>query len=219
MSNHNDINSDQNGQNDLVLLNGLHKFQKSLERDFYADSLIKTVHGKGDTTELVLELDCNFSLTESLFHLNNGNWGSYDINTSNVEAASPFETALFDLSRENHRRVDIKELTINLKDTSLIVTKIFDYSIPDQLGNILASISENFVHFTKALTEMPYEIFVPIFEESQPKVASAVTSTKKSKTDYFDFWGLYFESNIDAVVYDLKSRTIIDESDFFLLNQ
>lgn len=219
MSKHNDINSDQNGQNDLVQLSGLKKFQKSLERDFYADSLIKTTHGQEHTTELIIELDCNFSLTESLFHLNNGNWGSYDINASGVEAASPFETALFDLSRENDRRVDIKELTINLKDTSLVITKIFDYSIPDQLGNILASISENFVHFTKALTEMPYEIFVPIFEESQTTVASAVTSTKKSKTDYFDFWGLYFESNIDAEVYNLNTRTIIDESDFFLLNQ
>lgn len=221
--------SDQNQNNqhpfqqrkELNSLLGLRTFKNHLERDFFADATIQEITLENEQVDLIVELNCNFSLTESLFYLNNGNWGSFYTSKANQSEASPFQTALFNLSEENQVNIDIAELTINLKDTSIIVTKIFTNSVPDELGTILCSISENFVHFTKGLSEMPYEIFVPVFEEqkNEPSALQDVKSTKKSKTDYFDFWGLYFESSPDSSIYDLKNKTIIDESDFFLLNQ
>ena len=220
MSNQSQKNQDSFEQGKQVReLYGLNGFKSQLERDFFAEATIQEVLTEEKTIELIVELDCNFGLTESLFYLNNGNWGSFYTTKSKKSEASPFQKALFNLSEENGVNIDISELTINLRDTSIITTKIYTHSIPDQLGNILCSISENFVHFTKALTEMPYEIFVPIFEEQEQGVLSKGVSTHKSKTDYFDFWGLYFESTIDSAVYDLKNKSIIDESDFFLLNQ
>ncbi|WP_350285586.1 hypothetical protein [uncultured Croceitalea sp.] len=198
---------------------GLKQFRKTLERDFFADARVRVTNHLAKNAELVIELDCNFGLTESLFHLNNGNWGSFYASCPKEDTANPFQIALFQLSEENDCQFDIHELIINLRDTSLVITKIFDQSIPDQLGNILSSISENFVHFTKGLTEMPYEIFVPVFEEQNGAYPKSGRSTKKSKTDYFDFWGLYFESSCEGAIYDLKSKSVIDESDFFLLNQ
>jgi len=198
---------------------GLNTFKNHLERDFFANATVREVLNKENSIDLIIELDCNFGLTESLFYLNNGNWGSFYTSKSKKNEASPFQTALFNLSEENNVNVDISELSINLRDTSIVITKIYNNSVSDQLGNILCAISENFVHFTKGLSEMPYEIFVPVFEELEQGVISTGNSTKKSKTDYFDFWGLYFESNTDSVVYDLKSKSIIDEGDFFLLNQ
>ncbi|MDT0607301.1 hypothetical protein [Croceitalea rosinachiae] len=219
--------SDQNQNNQssseygkqLKGLFGLHTFKNHLERDFFANATVRETLNKENTIDLVIELDCNFGLTESLFYLNNGNWGSFYTSKSKTFKASPFQTALFNLSEENGINVDIAELSINLKDTSIIITKIYNRSVPDQLGNILCHVSENFVHFTKGLTEMPYEIFIPVFEEQEQDVIKSMVSTTKSKTDYFDFWGLYFESNIDSAIYDLKNKSIIDEGDFFLLNQ
>lgn len=220
--------SDQNQNNQLPYeyrknlkgLRGIHNFKNHLERDFFANATVREVFTE-NSLDLIIELDCNFGLTESLFYLNNGNWGSFYTSKTEKPKASPFQTALFNLSEENQVNVDIAELSINLRDTSIIVTKIYNNSIPDELGNILCSINENFVHFTKGLSEMPYEIFVPVFEEqeSEPNNLQAGISTKKSKTDYFDFWGLYFESTPDSSIYDLKNKSIIDESDFFLLNQ
>lgn len=198
---------------------GLNTFKNHLERDFFANATVREVLNKENSIDLIIELDCNFGLTESLFYLNNGNWGSFYTSKSKENEASPFQIALFNLSEENNVNVDISELSINLRDTSIVITKIYNNSVSDQLGNILCAISENFVHFTKGLSEMPYEIFVPVFEELDQGVISIGNSTKKSKTDYFDFWGLYFESNTDSVIYDLKSKSIIDEGDFLLLNQ
>lgn len=221
--------SDQNQNNQFPFeqgrkikdLGGIQTFKNHLERDFFANANVSQVSNEQNSLDLVIELNCNFSLTESLFYLNNGNWGSFYTSKSNNSKASPFHTALFNLSEENKITIDIEELCINLKDTSIVVSKIYDYSIPDELGNILRSLSENFVHFTKGLSEMPYEIFVPVFEEQEsgPSNLQSGISTKKSKTDYFDFWGLYFESTPDSSIYDLKNKTVIDESDFFLLNQ
>ncbi|NQZ44574.1 MAG: hypothetical protein HRT65_09700 [Flavobacteriaceae bacterium] len=209
----------KNEKNVVKEIVGLDTFRKHLERDFFAEATIKH-HGVSEgRLDLVIELKCNFGLTESLFYLNNGNWGSIDADSSKSRGASPLQDSLYYLQQENNIQVDIEELSIHLRDTSIIITKIYQQSVADQLCAILAEVGGNFVHFTKGLHEMPYEIFVPVFEETQGDFTMADFHAQKSKSNYYEYWGLYFESSDESVIYDLKSKNMVDETDFFLLNQ
>ena len=199
---------------------GLNNFVNNLESDFFAKATVTGRHNCVTSLDLDVELHCNFGLTETLFHFNNGNWGNFHFNTEHPNLwKSPLENALKELSFENNILVDLNELTIQFKDSSLIITKIYPNSISSQLQNIITSVSENFVHFTKRLSEMPYEIFVPVFEDDSELLCDCSDQNRKQALDYFHYWGLYFDSAENPSIYNLKDKTIIDESDFFFLNQ
>jgi len=204
---------------EYLKLMGIDSFKRSLEKYFFAKaSILPNTTRNESKTYLTINLSCNFSLTESLFHLNSGNWGGFCKNTNQLEY-SGFELAVNDLQELNTNQIIIEEIAIHFKDTSLIITKIPNQEITDQLCDILIAISENFVHFTKGLTEMPYEIFVPVFEENSQTDFHVSQPISKVKSSYLTYWGMYFHSEInqDSSIYDLKSKTIID-GDFFLLN-
>lgn len=212
-------NNNSKATNSCVELNGIDMFKKSLEKYFFAKANILPDTTKKDLhSHLIISLSCNFGLTESLFHLNSGNWGGFCKNSNQLEY-SGFELAVNELQELNTNDIVIEEIAIHFKDTSLFITKIPNQDITDQLCAILSAISENFVHFTKGLTEMPYEIFVPVFEETTEADDNISWTLAKVRTNYFNYWGMYFHSEInqDSSVYDLKSKTIID-GDFFLLN-
>jgi hypothetical protein len=219
--NHNiNANNSSKATQDCQDLNGIDLFKKSLEKYFFAKASIKSDITKKDlNSHLIISLNCNFSLTESLFHLNSGNWGGFCKSTNQLEY-SGFELAVNELQEINTSDIVIKEIAIHFKDTSLFISKIPNQDITDQLCPVLTAISENFVHFTKGLTEMPYEIFVPVFEETTEVDNNVSWAMAKVRTSYFSYWGMYFHSEInqDSSVYDLKSKTIID-GDFFLLNK
>jgi len=197
---------------------GLRNLKRTLERDFFADTAIDVHCEEEGKVDLVIHLDCNFGLTESLFHLNNGNWGNFQNSISGDVRVSPFHTALLELEHDNGITIDIKELSIHLRDTSIVISRLPNCQIQDNLERILDSVSENFVHFTKGLSEMPYEIFVPIYEETENSFSRSVEKHDR-KPNYLEFWGLYFEGEDDSLIYDVKGKGIIEQSDFFLLNQ
>lgn len=207
----------QNSALDSNGLLGLATLKRTLERDFFADASLDICSLKDGKVDLVIHLDCNFGLTESLFHLNNGNWGSFHRSTSEDVKTSPFQAMLYQLESENNVIVDIKEISIHLKDTSIIISRLPNCHIQDNLENILNAVSGSFVHFTKGLSKMPYEIFVPIYEETKTNFRKSENESSW-KPDYLEFWGLYFEGEDDLQVYDVKNKVIIEESDFFLLN-
>ena len=197
---------------------GLNALRRTLERDFFANASISIASKNDSTVELVVHLDCNFGLTESLFHLNNGNWGNFQSCISGDIKTSPFHTTLLELENDNDTVIEIKELSIHLRDTSIIITKLPNCSIQDNLEKILNAISGHFVHFTKGLSKMPYEIFVPIYEETENSFSHA-EQKQNIKPDYLKFWGLYFDGEDDSSVYDVKNKVILEQSTFFLLNQ
>ncbi len=199
---------------------GLNDFVRNLEKDFFAEATVTGRHNCVTSMDLDVELHCNFGLTETLFHFNNGNWGNFNFNSEHPNLwKSPLENALKVLCAKNKMLVDLNELTIQFRDSSLIITKIYPNSISAQLQNIITSVSENFVHFTKHLSEMPYEIFVPVFEDDSVALNDCAQQSGKKGLDYFHYWGLYFDSADNPSIYNLKDKTIIDESDFFFLNQ
>ncbi|MEO9513539.1 MAG: hypothetical protein ABJN84_11070 [Flavobacteriaceae bacterium] len=200
------------GINSFVALEGLLDFIKILEKDFFATiKLHWNYHADSEKTDLILELFCNYGLTESLHHFNHGNWGGFSIEKGNPMVQSSFGKAFQKLCDNNANAIDIAEASFHFKDTSIIVTRIYEHSVPEQLGEVIFKISEHFVHFTKGLTEMPYEIFVPVFEDPTQNVFEI-------EQNYFDYWGIYFENDTqhNAMVYNLKTKQLSKE-DFFLL--
>ena len=95
-----------------------------------------------------------------------------------------------------------------------MVSRLYQKSIPEQIGDILYQIGHHFVYFTKGLTEMPYEIFVPVFEDTMFGKAP-----EQQQSGYFDYWGLYFDEaqQHKAMIYSLEKRKL-QEEDLFLIS-
>lgn len=192
-------------------------FKRNLEKNFFG-----TIHLRELEDELVSErliavvVECPFALTDLLFQLNTGNWGGFKPTDKN--ALNPFQKAMFDLRSTTEPDLDVGELTFVLNDTSIIVSRIDHNSISDQLHEILNALADHLLHFSRGLSELPFEIFVPIFEEQHIEAGVPLFNQRK-RLGYLKFWGLYFDSDeqTDPVIYDLDERSIV-EGDFYLLN-
>lgn len=203
---------------DLCNVIGLDALKKTLERDFFSEASIDYTITENQI-DLVIHLNCNFGLIASLFHLNGRNWGGFRQDPSGDFKNSTFQTALYAINQDNSAFVDIKEFSLHLADTSIVISRIPNLSIQDNLEPILVSISANFVHFTRGMSQMPYEIFVPIFEETSSSLVRDFDHPRSAFPSYMDFWGVYFDDCEEAQVYDVQKKAIIDHSDFFLLNE
>ncbi|MEC7263287.1 MAG: hypothetical protein VXW38_06075 [Bacteroidota bacterium] len=195
--------------------NGLDDFLKTLEKDFFATAKVQCKFSQPENrADLIIDLYLNFGLIDCLRHFNNGDWGGVTFSEeSQSTMSSSVEVALKKLNSLNNHSLDILELSLHFAETSIIISRLHEHSIAKQLGPIISSIGQHFVYFTKGLTEMPYEIFVPVFEDT-------TLENPRSKTTqygYFDYWGLYFEnqSQHEAMIYSLNSKKL-EKEDLFL---
>ena len=212
----NNANFRYGGAKVFEAVNGVDEFLKVLERVFFAEAKMQCNFNSADNkAELILDLNFNFGLTEMLRHFNEGDWGGFIYPVeSQTNMSSYFTKALEKLNAQNSHTMDIVEASFHYSDTSIVISRTSDFSIPEQIGAILSKICEHFVYFTKGLTEMPYEVFVPVYEGK----AHNVFEPKKSHSSYFDYWGLYFEDSTHhrVMVYSLNDKQLCHE-DLFLL--
>lgn len=207
-------NSPLEGFNGDLNIEGLEIFKRSLERHFFSRVTVRNCSLVKTSVLLAIELDCELSLVEMLFHFNKGTWGNFQLGKSS------FAKLLRQLVTENDVHVDAEEITFTFKDTTIVINKIYKNSIAEQLENIFMQIGKHYVHFSKGLMETPYEIYIPVFEESthaNDTLLRNIEAANHSKKDYFKYWGLYCESEEDAVIYDLKNSRI-EKGDLFMLN-
>lgn len=207
-------NNSSGGFNIDIRLEGIESFRKSLEKFFFSEATVRKCATSACGVNLAVELECNLSLVEMLFHFNRGTWGNFK------QGRCSFISVLEKFRKENLVYIDIEELSILFKDTRIIINKLYERSIPEQLNQILAEMGKHYVHFSKGLSETPYEIYVPVFEEEQSENETFLRNIRNanhSKRDYFNFWGLYFDSEDDAVIYDLNA-THFENGDLFMLN-
>jgi len=199
----------------VVTYTGFQQFTTNLEKYFFSQVTLRENSSNDGKINLIIELDCDLTLTEMIFHFNKGNWGTYN------QSAFSFADEIYALSDEINNEVDIDEFSLFLKDTSIIINKIYTQSIPDQLENILIEICRNHTSITKGMTEVPFEVYIPVFEESPiegDSVTNKIQTGNNKRNDYFDFWGLYFESdNDDAIIYEL-GQSFVHDADLFMLN-
>ncbi|WP_318345413.1 hypothetical protein [Flagellimonas baculiformis] len=209
----NNTDHQQSGAKVFEAANGLDEFLKTIEKDFFAEVKIHfNYHKETKKTDMVLDLNFNFGITESLHFFTTGTWGGMTFPKKGHKVSSSFEHAFRELNAKNNFSLDIAETSLHFKDTSIIISRVYTHSVPQQIGNILLKASEHFVYYTKGLTEMPYEIFVPVYEYGAPDAFEP----KKGKSSYFDYWGLYFEDESHQVmIYSLDKRKFY-EVDLFL---
>ncbi|EAR00387.1 hypothetical protein [Maribacter sp. HTCC2170] len=191
---------------------GLKDFVQSLEKHFFSKITVRDNSSNVHQINLVIELECNLTLFEMLLHSDKGNWGAF--NQSRYSLDAEIEV----LEEKNKVSIDVDEFSIILKDTNIVIDKIYNRSISNQLDSIFNELNKHQFQLTKGNSEVPYEIFVAVFEEDLlQSVQLDVPKTKKTQ-NYSSFWALYFDSEEDAVIYDLKKSRIIYE-DLYMLNQ
>jgi hypothetical protein len=197
---------------------GLDLLRNNLERDYFSKVHIRNSTVCCEQNNLVIELTCPLGLHEVLFHIQQGSWG-----TSGSCLVNKGISVLADYMRHirevNQQFIDIEEFTITLTDCSIIIKKISQESVEYEIDSILNALAENYVYLTRHLSEVPMEIFIPIYEEVDTKdeIMGLLGPKTLVEKGYYSYWALYFESDDEAVIYDLKQKTIIS-GDLNLLN-
>ncbi|WP_421824799.1 hypothetical protein [Flagellimonas oceanensis] len=197
-------------------IEGLDDFIKDLERYFFGTVKLKCKHNiLENRLDLVVDLHFNFSIADCLNHFNNGDWSNYSISEeSSCNICAAMRDALEKLNEKSTYPADIMETSLHFTDTSIVISRLYSNSITEHIGDILSTLSKHFVYFTKGLTEMPYEIFVPVFED---KTIQGHQTKMDTETNYYTYWGLYFENGPEeheALIYSLSKKKFYEESIF-----
>lgn len=193
-------------------IHGLHRFVTYLEKEYFSKISVRDCTAQSEDANLVIELNCPMKLMDLFRQLYLGTWGLIIHEEETGAMVSPLQKAFSDLASCNQTEIEIEELSINLQDCSIVIRKIYDQSIAEQLLDIFNSFTEHLIYLTSKFREIPYEIYVPVFEGDMTdcilKIAD-IEQNRNQKKDYFGHWGLYFESMEDAVIYELPSKRVV----------
>lgn len=182
---------------------GIDEFLKSLEFHYFSNIKLKRKSCTQNSVQMVLEVNCNIELLELFTNFNTGRWGT------SIKNGSPLQYNLEILNSRNNCNVDIEELTIFLNDTSIVIKRIYNNSIASQFNDILKQIACNYIFLTKGLTQKPYEIFVPIFEDSIDNFELEDDQSNILPKSYSEFWGIYLDKEDEASIFDVQRNTYI----------
>ncbi|SIQ60128.1 hypothetical protein [Maribacter ulvicola] len=182
---------------------GINEFLSTTGFHYFSNVKLNNKHITSDSIRLVLEISCNLELLELLSHFNTGRWGH------NGMDESPLQYALDNLNLNNKNNIDIEELTFFLNDTVIVIKRIYNNSIPTQLNDILKQIAFNYVFLTRGLTQKPYEIFVPIFEDIVENIDSTDDEVNTAPKSYSEFWGIYLDKDDEASIYDVNKNSYV----------
>lgn len=194
---------------------GLSLFKKRLEQLFFSDVVIRNSNSEGKVSKLIIEVSCNFKLWHGLSHLKSGIWAQFRRSSDTSFVTSEFYKLVIKLQEQNTFPIEVEEFSMIFDNCNIIINQIYDSSIPEQLDAILTKLADQYNGLTKGNREVPYEIFIPVFEEdTNPDVVSEslvpnVATVINGIIDYFNYWGLYFNSDDDALIYNIKKKGII----------
>ncbi|MDX1363592.1 hypothetical protein [Arenibacter latericius] len=216
---HNDQSVNYNTFNHII---GLDIFKRRLEKDFYAEVSITNYGTNDNTANLSIQITCNLSLSETLFFLQNPIAHPCTTKHINWKKTAPFTKAYSDLLKKNTSIIDIGELSVIFTDTTIFISKIYYQSIPQQLEEIATTLCQHHIYYTKGLSEIPYEIFIPVFEVDNLRpdtcpIHHPLIEKNRAEEDYFTYWGVYNEFCIDAKIYSLQAQDTI-KGDIQILN-
>ncbi len=194
---------------------GLFDFIKSIELGYFSEVILKNKSGCSHKLDLVVELNCPLNLLDILSHFNKGLWGSSEITKSPL--AKSFDCLL---TCNKELEIDIQEFTLYLNDTNIVIKNIYRHSIPEQFNNIMAEIGKQYVSITKGLTEQPEEIFIPVFEDLLSNSISNGVQNRPTCTSYTEYWGIYMESEMDGLIFDVKHHKFISANlDYYMFDE
>ena len=190
------------------VFSGLDDFLKGLERLFFAEATAKVWMSANGSQDLVLHIKSPIQLLEVLHHHRRGLWGAPTTDEAGARV-SRLEEMLQAFESHNGRPVDIEELSLELHDILIVIRKSSFHSIAREFDLLLESLAAHFVYLTQGMQQMPYEIYIPVMEEGESRQGSAPHS---GASDFYAYWGVYFEAEEDARIYDLSARKMIDSA-------
>ena len=190
----------------------LQDFTRNLEKYFFSQISIRVSSSSNHQVNLVIELNCGLSLREMIRHYENESWGYFS------QRKFSLEQEIEKMQIKSNHRICIEEFSIFLEDTAIIIDRLYNYNISEQLINVFDQLGTHHKQYSKGYTEIPYEIFIAVFEDDSSKGFIAQSNIKNANLDQSNYWALYFESEEDAVIYDLK-QTIILYEDLQMLNE
>ncbi len=193
------------------IYNGLEEFKREISRAYFGDVDVYKLHTNRNTDAIVLDITTDLNLIEILVYHQKGIWGFMDPCTGEHHETISLDSALTALREKNPDSIVLEELNIYLGDCAIVIKRIYPYSIEEQLKNIFSALAKHYVHLTRELTETPYEIFVPVYSEDllEKTDINLLGDQLNYETDYYKYWGLYFEDKNDAVIYDLSNKSFI----------
>lgn len=212
-----DHNHLKSGASALPSLYGLDNFRVSLERDYFCDISVRNQESNTYRCDLALGMHCNLSLRGLVQGYRERIWG---VQPEEGEA-NPLVVALDRLNLQNPVEVDIEEVAIFLQDTLITIKNIYPRSVAEQFGHLMAALADHYNHLAMLENSLPYEIYIPVFEEGETDPELPIqrpASLARCSKDYLEYWGLYYETEEDAVIYDLGKRTTIT-GELYMLNQ
>ena len=212
--------AEQIGENQLHDLDGVDDFRHDLEREYAA-----AIHGRpgdlgGGLLHLAVEFVSSISMADVATFLASGM--AYDLIKEGTKSLvlRPFIRAyqrLKDRNRDNSLDIDVLRLV--LRDSVIIIYRLADGSIVDNLGKILATVGAEYRGLVLRSGETPFEIHVPVFADPSDdrlsgfRVLLDVDEVIRPKpgADYFKLWGLHYDFSRTTRVYDVGRHLLIDE--------
>lgn len=193
-------------------LPGLDIFLKSLERIFFAESEVKLVSGKTGENQLILNLRCHLTLVDVLYHFRQGHWGPCKDAACCSAENDHLKARLEHLQKRNTQPVDIEEVNLELEDVLIVIRSTGPGSIAGEIIGLFQALGAHYVHYTKGLQAVPYEIYIPVKETASP--AHQAPSGNPSDA-FYNYWAVYYEDSVDAKIYSLKQRQILAEDLYY----
>lgn len=216
----------QEEKNGLWQLEGIAEFEDDLSQNY-----VSRVHGRpgclgGGLYEFAIQIIANISVHDVVKLIADGI--AFDLLKSGTKSfvLRPFLAAYEKLKVRNvERKVDIHEIKFMFNDAEIVVSKICDGSIYESLGAIFQVLAEDFAHLRNGNNEYPYLIQIPVFEDPEKRLCKFrvlldvdETIPKVTNADYLGFWGVYYDFERTARVFDVKRKFLID-SDFLMLDR
>ena len=198
---------------------GIDEFQRELDGEY-----LTAVHGRpgplGGLYQLTVEFVTNLTLKDVASFLAAG--VAYDLMKSGSKQLllRPFLNAYDKLKNRNaNHRVGIDRLTFNFGDAILVIDVSYPGVISDQLGPLFESLASNYPHFILSSGEVPFQIYVPVFEDDAPDRICRFREllevdevlAKRTSVDYFGYWGLWYDFSSEFRVYDVQQRLLLNE--------
>lgn len=199
------------------LIMGLDDFRDALEREYFCEVNIRNYGESAYRYDLVISMRSSLNLGSLVRGHRDGIWG----HLAEEQEANPLLISLEQLNLQNPVEVDIEEIAIFLQDTLLVIKNIYPRSVAEQFGHLMEALSEHYDCLKSKGPELPYEIYIPVFEEGETDPELPIqrpASLQRCSKDYLGYWGLYYDTDEDAVIYDLRRKETVS-GDLYMLDQ
>jgi len=184
-------------------------FEKRLETIFFSETKVVICPSEEDLFNLVIEINPTFSLAEMISLLRLPAY-SYQWSSLNKMILN-FKNEVLRFYDLLPGQVDIEEVSIYFRNTSITINSFNRNSILEEIIFITYSIIQHFDNYSTIMGSMPNAIHIPVIEDPTTKQLFGKDNSIVPPTyisPYAKYWGLYFDILNKPVVYDLQGTNI-----------